>query len=125
MKLEQLLYRKQMQLIVEEGKERELANLIFPGHRDSLVSAYCALIRLHYEIRRRNQTFPNLKPKVLPPPSAAWCNAAVHILTVADEPTQRYFLASDDSVKNELVAAVLADGGIYNLDEFFVELPPL
>lgn len=105
---------------------RQAIDAIFEEHRDRLITAYCAAIRLQYEIRRRNAMFKESKP-VLDnlPESPQWYSAAVQILTCAPDDVQRWFLSLPEKEKDECVQAVLEDGGVVTDTGFFAELPPI
>ena len=108
---------------------QQVVDSIFQEQRDRAITTYCAMIRFHYEIRRRNASMLHLKPftfdKRRDDEDPGWCNAAVHILTVGDQSIQRFFLASDMQIRSRMVQAVIDDQGMCRADDFFVELPPL
>lgn len=115
--LGKLLYREHIASLKAEAFQRELAEAVFTEWRDLYIANLCAYIRTYREIRERGLSVPE------PYRSPAWCSAAVHLLTIADLDIQDYFLRADPDLKDKLVAAVLADGGITRLDGFFAELP--
>lgn len=98
---------------------REVGRAIFEGWRNQYINSLCAYIRACAIAKRRRVALPEFSQ------SPAWCNAAAHILLVGDELLQDYFLRAPPELKNRLVEAVLADGGLDNIDGFFVELPVL
>ena len=101
----------------EEARAREFATCLFTEWRDRYVANLCGYIRVYGQARLLGITLPAAYR------SPAWCNAAVHILTVADLGVQDFFLRAAPAVKDRLVEAVLDDGGIENLNGFFEELP--
>lgn len=125
----QLISRLERAELAKESFQSQVASSVFEEQRDILIAAYCAMIRLHYEIRRRNSALPTFKPFVLEKKrddeDPDWCNAAVHILTIADQSVQRFFLISDMQIKSKMTQAVIDDQGMCRTDGFFVELPPL
>src|SRR6266478_5093584 len=90
------IHTQEIHALQEEGIQRQVLEGLFQEHRDRLISAYCAYIRIHDEVKWRNSMFPKDKPILVPDPDREWCNAAAHILTVADENIQRYFLAANE-----------------------------
>lgn len=118
-KVQQVLHAEFMAGLQEESIMREVGRGIFEDWRDRYAAYLCQYIRLYASARRGKAQVPEAEW------SMAWCNAAVHLLTVGDELLQDFFLRADPRMKDRLVAAVLQDGGITNLAGFFVELPPL
>jgi hypothetical protein len=127
MKFEALIYHEEMKVVAEERFNRDVLEAVFHEHRARLITTYCSLIRFAYEVRRRNAAFPKEKPiyHMAGLPSPEWCNAAIHILVIAEQAVQRFFLAADAEKKDELVQAVLTDGGVRTGTGYFSELPPL
>jgi hypothetical protein len=118
-KLAQFLHRQLIGGLQEEAHVREVGRAIFEQWRNGYINALCFSIRLHAQAQRLHVKVPDSSP------SPAWCNAAAHILLVGDELLQDYFLRVPPEIRNRLVDAVLADGGLENIDGFFVELPVL
>ena len=123
--LQYAVWKLEQRNMIQEGDDRQLADAVFQEHKDRLIATYCAMMRLHYEIDRRNEAFPKDKPFPHPTGSESreFCNAAVHILVVSDPSLQRYFLNASVEEKTKLVDAVLKDGGILRSDGYFSELP--
>jgi hypothetical protein len=121
--LPRLLQRHRMATLAELGRQREFAEGVFSEWRDKYVATLCAWMWLIYEIEQRNKLFPNDKPMDAGEPSRSWCNAAVHLLTIPGRDIQDEFLRADEKKKNEMVSAVIADGGVENEFGHFVELP--
>lgn len=123
--LTDLLWKYEKRAMAEEGFQREVATGVFAEQRDRLMAALGAMMRLHSQIQQRNTLFAVARQFEYPEgmESRQWCNAALHLLTHADENVQRFFLASDHSIKRKLVQAVIDDGGIENLAGFWAELP--
>lgn len=119
LKLTTLLQRQMNQGLRREWFERELAERVFTEWRDRYVTHLAALIRVTAEAKRLGTVLPRGDP------TPEWATAAIHFLTVPDVSLQDYFLRASPDLKNELVAAVLQDGGMENSVGFFVELPPL
>lgn len=122
--LQKIIRRTEIYELAEQRKRRQFAEGVFADWRDHYVASLCARMRLHDEIRRCNGLFPQVQPIAPGEPSREWCNAAVLILTATGNPQlEDRFLRSSLSRKNELVAAVLSDGGLWDVNGFFVELP--
>lgn len=119
LKLQGLLRREFEAGLHEEGLRRQLADGVFTEWRDRYVSYLAEYIRLIAEAKRNGTVVPRGEP------TPEWANAAIHWLTIPDLAMQDYFLRADPELKNRLVCAVLADGGMENSTGFFVELPPL
>jgi len=117
--LEKLLWKQSINYRKPSAIERESAQQLFEAWRDRYAGSLARLMRVHAYIRKRQRPLPRGYP------SAEWCNAAIHLLTVAPENIQDYFLRAGAVKKNKFVLAVLADGGIRNPRGVFIELPPL
>lgn len=109
--------------MVEEGIRRQLLQGIFEEHRDRTIRNYCRMMRHHDAIDRFNEMFRESRRFPHPQPSRDWCSAAVHILVITDESTQRFFLSSEPAIQDRMVQCVLADGGAERFDGFWSELP--
>lgn len=123
--LKSVLYQFERQHMAADYFSQKVTDGVFIEQRDRLLAAYAAMFRMHYEIDRRNAAFPGAEPMPHPPQSESreWCNAAIHILAVAEEGTQRFFLSADRATKNKLVQAVIDDQGIETADGYWAELP--
>lgn len=112
----QIIRREQVRELAEYAKTKAFAEAVFRDWRNLYVAKLCAYIRLQDTAARRKVKLPVFRNR-------AWCNAAVHILTVADIEIQDRFLRATQGMKDRMVNAVLKDGGVFDLSESFVELP--
>ena len=103
--------------------EMEVIESAANAHRAMMIAAYCAQIRLWSEADRLNAFHKDTRWRPAPP-RPEWCNAAVLLLSAAEDEVWRFYLAADPNVRNNLVIAVMTDGGIWRGDHFS-ELPPL
>lgn len=102
---------------------RQVEAGVFEEHRDRLISAYCATMRLHDEFAARNKLLP-MFPPIYPEgvPSRNWCNAAALVLTHATVDIQKRFLISQE-IADRMVQAVLDDDGMETEAGTWMELP--
>ena len=117
--LGKILHREFVLEMIQEDEDRELGRQIFTEWRDRYVASLCAYLRLYIDADFYDVRLPE------PYRDLDWCNAAVSILTIAPEDLQDYFLRSNDTIKNKLIAAVIADGGLTDLSGHFHEVPSL
>lgn len=117
--LEKIIRRQQTREEIEEGLDREIAEGVFKEWRDRYVAYLCAYIRTYAKAKEIGTPLPE------PMHTPEWCNAAVHILTVAERGVQDRFLRSNLKHKSQMVQAVLDDGGVTDFNGRFVELPVL
>ena len=117
------LHAAEAEYAAKEHFRQQVEDAVFESHRNILLSLYCQRIRLLRRIAERNRLFPDVPSIDGGSPSSAYCNAAAHILSVTPEPIQRFFLATDLTTKDRLVAAVMEDGGIVCQTGYFSELP--
>ncbi len=97
--------------------DRQFAEAVFTEWRDRYVANLCGYIRTYNSAELVGIKLP------APYRSKEWCNAAIHLLTIPELSIQDRFLRAHPKVKDAMVAAVIADGGVENLDGSFVELP--
>lgn len=117
--LAKLLYQNSMREAAQEGDARDFARRFFIEWRDRYVASLCAYIRVYGSAEMHRITLPE------PFRDRDWCNAAVQILTNCSEDIQDCFLRAGNSTKTAMVDAVLADGGVYDLNDHFQPLPVL
>lgn len=118
-KLEKYLNPDLIGELKREAFNRAVAEGVFTEWRDTYVTNLLGYIRLYAAAQRRGVK--------LPPPyrSASWCNAAVLLLTAAPVDVQDHFLWAKIVERDGIVDCVLADGGVVDINGFFVELPVL
>lgn len=118
-KFQRLLHNQQVQQDIEDNDARTAAEWVFREWRNRYVAQLCAYIRTYTKAAEIGTELPT------PLHSLEWCNAAVSILTVAPVDVQDAFLRSKMPVKNRMVAAVIEDGYVADLDGRMIELPVL
>ena len=89
---------------------------LFAEWRQRYSALLCKAIRHAYAMRASGK-LSGVDP--------GWCNAAALILDNSSDETVDVFLRSKPERKNDLVRAVMSDGGMYNTRDHWVELPPL
>lgn len=116
LKFQELIRNLEIDQAIAERQAKELAEMVFQHWRMFYEAELYRAIRHVYQMQARGKTSGI---------SARWCNAAGLILDVAGDAIADRFLRSPESQKDSLVAAVLADGGIYDEHGRWVELPLL
>ncbi len=116
LKLQEVLYAISAEQIQKEADDRYFGEWLFSEWRERYIAILLKAVRHGYRMRERGFR-TNVRPE--------WCNAAALLLELAPVQIQDQFLRSSVENKNRMVSAVLADGGVLDDRDRFVELPPL
>lgn len=102
--------------LLAESDERFFAEWVFTEWRERYTAVLLKAVRHVREMRARKGNSGI---------DSRWCNTAALILEIPGEAAADYFLRSERKIKDQLVAAVISDGGIHDEDGRWVELPLL
>lgn len=116
LKLVEVLQALELEQMRDEADDRYFGEWLFSEWRRQYSALCCEAVRCARKMRERG-----LKTSL----RSEWCNAAALLLDSADVSIQDRFLRSKPEVKDRMVSAVIADGGLFDPKGFFVELPPL